>query len=56
MTYDITVTFSVSDIRDREEAHEFGIALAEHVLDTFNDDQTIDPGIALHVKKVREKR
>lgn len=55
MTYDITCTFTVKGIRNTEEAKEIGVNLCEHILDTFNDDNSIHPLTSVHVKRDRTK-
>lgn len=43
MTYNLTLTFTVKDLDNSDEAYDFATSLAEHVLDTFNDNDTINP-------------
>lgn len=38
----IQLTVTVPSITDKDEAEDFGDSLAEHVLDTFNDDDSIN--------------
>lgn len=38
------------------EACEFGIAAAEHLLDTFNDNETIDPLVSVDALPVETRK
>lgn len=49
--YDITITFTVSKLTDKNEAQEMGTCISEHILDTFNDDGTIHPLTTVKVKE-----
>lgn len=51
MQYDITITFTVFGLKDKHAAHEFGVSLAEHVFDTFNDDGSIGPAVEVRSKR-----
>lgn len=41
----ITLTFHVKGLQSAEEGHEFAASLVEHVLETFNDDESIDSSV-----------
>lgn len=51
MKFDITVRFTVDDLDTKRDAREFGQSLAEHVLHTFNDNETISPYVDIIVVK-----
>jgi len=51
MVYEISCTFTVRKLGCEIEAKEFGTALCEHIVDTFNDDGSIDSLVAVSVKK-----
>lgn len=55
MEYEITCKFIVSELEDAGAAEEFGMSLCEHVLDTFNDNETIAPMYGVQVKRERRK-
>lgn len=38
------------------EACEFGIAAAEHLLDTFNDNETIDPLVSVDALPIETRK
>ena len=50
MRYDITLTFNVGKLKTEQDAIAFANSLAEHVLDTFNDDNSIHKHVWYKVK------
>jgi hypothetical protein len=55
MTYNISLTFEVKRLASLDEAQDFATAIAEHVADTFNDDQTISPYYSAKIEKKVKK-
>lgn len=49
-TYEINVTFTVRELSSKQDAIDFGGSLADHVLDTFNDDGSIDSLVDVRVR------
>ena len=50
-SYNITITFTAAGLSDTEDARDMGIAVAEHIQDTFNDNKSIDPLVAICVER-----
>lgn len=55
MVYEITITFTVHNLKGDTEAHDFGTSLAEHVADTFNDDESISSLVHIQAKRKRRR-
>jgi hypothetical protein len=53
MTYKIWVSFDVKRLKNEEDARAMGTAIAEHIADTFNDDNSIGPLYDTRVEKVK---
>lgn len=55
MTYTMTLTFTVHGLTSLNDARDMQANMAEHVLDTFNDDDaTIEPFVKLgKVEKIQ---
>lgn len=51
MTYDITITFTVSGLENGDAAEEMGLDIASHVRDTYNDDESIGPLVDIKTKR-----
>lgn len=48
MKYTVTLALTV-EADDLDEASDLGIALAEHICDTFNDNGSIEPEVGIAV-------
>lgn len=51
MNYEVTLTFTVQ-ADSAEDANDLGIAAAQHLADTFNDDDSISNLMATSVKEI----
>ena len=52
MKYKVWVSFDLRKVKNQQEAHEMGTAIAEHIADTFNDDKSIGPLYNTKVEKL----
>jgi hypothetical protein len=55
MTYLIKTEFRVKGLNSNKDARAMGNSIAEHVLDTFNDDLSIDPLVFVEFVRAPKK-
>lgn len=54
--YHLSLTFTVTGLKSKQDAEDCAINLAEHVLDTFNDNGSIDPIVQYHVEPKQQPK
>ena len=49
--FEVTLTFAI-EAADVDDAHQFGVAAAEHLYETFNDDDSMPSSAGVTAKEI----
>lgn len=55
MQFEVNLNLIV-EADDADEAHDLGMSMCEHLVDTFNDDDSISPLVRVDVAPVKAAR